>query len=459
MSSSTNGARKAPPKPIPPPTKLSLGRKVKDAAQEEFSDVIGKAGTIKIKKPGVKQTKPGNWKESEIIDPNKNDDAPTKPDGADSPLVNPIDPSIAIAFPTGKPLEDKIDTVQCKHCKRPVLKATATKHIQDCLAKKQEKQRKKKEAKEAKDAALRKEKGLDKASEAGDDMETNNGPINSKTNSARKSAAKGAIADDTAKKGKKRKAEGDAEKAPNAKKKKKDEPKVKVPKPKGPVDVEKQCGVPLPNGALCARSLTCKSHSMGAKRAVPGRSLPYDRLLALYQQKNQAKQQRAAIDANAPLADDFATSGPVDSEEEKELVMAAISRARPQPLATRSYISTRSRYQYIRMKDMLHNALGGSRGAGLFATGPQEPGHGNRGLSLGVFGSGLGSGHPSGLDTSVSGISGFGANGYVASPLNSAGLDSAGFESHSRRSSVAGPRVMVPVPQSRKQSLAASGTA
>jgi hypothetical protein len=60
-----------------------------------------------------------------------------------------------------------------------------------------------------------------------------------------------------------------------------------TPKPKGPVDVEKQCGVLLPNGQPCARSLTCKSHSTGAKRAVPGRSLPYDMLLQAYQ--NQAK--------------------------------------------------------------------------------------------------------------------------------------------------------------------------
>jgi SCA7, zinc-binding domain len=59
----------------------------------------------------------------------------------------------------------------------------------------------------------------------------------------------------------------------------------------GPVDVERQCGVITPNGVPCARSLTCKSHSMGAKRAVPGRSLPYDMLLAAYQKKNQAKQQ------------------------------------------------------------------------------------------------------------------------------------------------------------------------
>lgn len=114
--------------------------------------------------------------------------------------------------------------------------------------------------------------------------------------SAKKSAVKG-MAEDGTRKGKKRKADGpggpggaDDDKEPK-KKKKKDEPKSKVPKPKGPVDVEKQCGVTLPNGAQCARSLTCKSHSMGAKRAVPGRSLPYDMLLQAYQKKNQARQQ------------------------------------------------------------------------------------------------------------------------------------------------------------------------
>jgi hypothetical protein len=101
------------------------------------------------------------------------------------------------------------------------------------------------------------------------------------------------MAEDGTKKGKKRKAEGEddnKDKEPK-KKKKKEEQKPKAPKPKGPVDVEKQCGVPLPNGAQCARSLTCKSHSMGAKRAVPGRSLPYDMLLQAYQKKNQARQQ------------------------------------------------------------------------------------------------------------------------------------------------------------------------
>ncbi|KAI9631001.1 hypothetical protein KEM48_013365 [Puccinia striiformis f. sp. tritici PST-130] len=55
----------------------------------------------------------------------------------------------------------------------------------------------------------------------------------------------------------------------------------------GPVNVNEQCGVLLPpNDTPCARSLTCKTHSMGAKRSVPGRSAPYDVLLNEWQKKN-----------------------------------------------------------------------------------------------------------------------------------------------------------------------------
>ncbi|KAL9940155.1 hypothetical protein V8E36_000860 [Tilletia maclaganii] len=49
-----------------------------------------------------------------------------------------------------------------------------------------------------------------------------------------------------------------------------------------PLNVDRQCGVITEKGP-CSRSLTCKSHSMGAKRAVPGRSRPYDDLLFEWQ--------------------------------------------------------------------------------------------------------------------------------------------------------------------------------
>ncbi|KAI9809424.1 MAG: hypothetical protein M1827_006860 [Pycnora praestabilis] len=359
-------------------------------------DKIG--GTIKVKRPGPKQTKPGNWKESEIIDSKKGDSPSSNSVTSPGPIINQLDEKDVATFATGRPLEDQPDYLVCKHCKKPVIKTVAHTHIKSCLKQKQEKARKKKEAKEAaardKDT---KDKGKGKDKDGDTKMEeTPNGKAGGeygegsaeKVKSAKKSAVKDAN-EDGPKKGKKRKADGEGEKAPKMKKKK-EEPKPKVPKPKGPVDVEKQCGVPLANGAQCARSLTCKSHSMGAKRAVPGRSLPYDMLLAAYQKKNQAKQQsrhylisamlvndrwltrpiEAAIDANAPLQDDFDTNaGPVDSDEEKDAIMAAISRSRPQPLETRIFVPTRQKYHYIRMKEMLSSALGGSRGGGLFSTG------------------------------------------------------------------------------------------
>lgn len=265
------------------------------------------------------------------------------------------------SFPNAQ--ADSLSTLICKHCKKMVLKRTAQEHIALCLKSKQDKARKKKEAREAAQRAKEREK----ADEEDDDDDEIRG-------SSRKDAGGD---DDGTKRGKKRKAEGDDDKEPK-KKKKKEEPKPKAAKPKGPVDVEKQCGVVLPNGAQCARSLTCKSHSMGAKRAVPGRSLPYDMLLAAYQKKNQARQQKAAIDANAPaLLDedlDPTLNGPVDSDEEKEAIMTAISRslARPQPLVTRELFPMRRKYQQVRLKEMLSNAMSGNRSGGLFSVPPDS---------------------------------------------------------------------------------------
>lgn len=65
------------------------------------------------------------------------------------------------------------------------------------------------------------------------------------------------------------------------------------------------------------------------------------------------------MDANAPLLDEMDTAGPVDSDEEKDAVMAAIARSRPQPLAQHIFVPTRRKYALVRMKEMLGNALGG----------------------------------------------------------------------------------------------------
>ncbi|KAL2001384.1 hypothetical protein VTN02DRAFT_1832 [Thermoascus thermophilus] len=354
-----------------------------DASGYKYSEKDMKPGKIKLKK----QPSGGKSAKGKKPDQSDKDAIPSSPDS--SPILPEMDEKTLAAFPTGKPREDQLEKVICKHCKRPVLKQAAAEHIRGCLKAKQEKARKKKEARDAANRA--KEKASDNNSKDGDDGASKADDASGEKaevgddavatmkgqKSAKKSAVKGMAGDDGPRKGKKRKAgdggaaEDDRETKgePSKKKKKKEEPKPKVPKPKGPVDVEKQCGVTLPNGQQCARSLTCKSHSMGAKRAVPGRSLPYDMLLQAYQKKNQARQQKAAIDANAPLQDDYDNNGPVDSDEEKEAVMAAIARSRPQPLVTHTLMPTRKKYQYVRMKEMLSHVLGGSRGGGLFSTG------------------------------------------------------------------------------------------
>ncbi|KAJ5102734.1 hypothetical protein N7532_003263 [Penicillium argentinense] len=322
-----------------------------DASGYKFSEKDTKPGKMKVKKTSKASTK-------KKADDNKDGPLDTSP--ASSPLPK-LDPKLAAFFPTGKPREyDLLETVICKHCKRPTLKATAVEHIRGCLKAKQEKARKKKEARDAANRA--------KAGDAGDDDKDGGDDAMKGQKSAKKSAVKGT--DDT-KKGKKRKADEDDTKP--TKKKKKDEPKAKTAKPKGPVDVEKQCGVTLPNGAQCARSLTCKSHSMGAKRSVPGRSLPYDMLLQQYQKKNQARQQKAAIDANAPLQEDLETNGPVDSDEERDSVMAAIARSTPKPLAEHTLITSKSKYKYVRIKEQMLHAIGGRGGGSLFSTDDSQP--------------------------------------------------------------------------------------
>jgi hypothetical protein len=334
--------------------------------------------------------------------------------------VNQLDDTAIAPFATGRPLEDSLDLTQCKHCKKSFAKTAAKAHLIICLKAKKEKAQRKKEQKEAREREKREMGEANKKDEDGDtrmdeddddaedDASLEKKPLGG-LKSAKKSAGKKVEIDDATKKGKKRKADGDAEKGPKQKKKK-EEPKLKAPKPKGrapfmsnlntslcttrpvstlsraesltkvqssphfsipedeedstipveapvavgrattsplanpcpssssrgagsrslptgytdmsplglhlstpskrsrgrprstisrapankvikgPVDVERQCGV-LKDGVPCARSLTCKSHSMGAKRAVPGRSLPYDMLLTAYQKKNQAKQQ------------------------------------------------------------------------------------------------------------------------------------------------------------------------
>ncbi|KAI9440603.1 SCA7-domain-containing protein [Lactarius indigo] len=125
----------------------------------------------------------------------------------------------------------EIGIVQCKDCAKPILRSAAAEHADNC-----------------------------------------------KKYDFEKNGSKGK-ADDA--KGKKRKGEDFDPNDPNAPKSKKAKAAAKVTKGrfKGPFDPDRHCGVINDKNLPCSRSLTCKSHSMGAKRAVKGRSKDYDELL------------------------------------------------------------------------------------------------------------------------------------------------------------------------------------
>ena len=311
---------------------------------------------------------------------------------------------------------DRPGTTKCKVCSKPVENTHFDAHLKHCQDQRKADQRKARDAKRAREAKAKakeaeeaKEKSGDSDPLAGDRPTTNtNGAEKADTNGdtsaqatkkpPKKSAPSATKMTDGPKKSKKRKGdelEGGTEKEPKKKKAKKaadaattaaangtststpnaggaatEPPKPKLPKPKGPVNVELQCGVALPNGGFCARSLTCKSHSMGAKRSVPGRSAPYDTLLQQYQKKNQAKQQKLAL-ANQAIehaaAEDVegAEGATVDSEEEREAVMRAVSRGwGGMPLEQYFHMGSRRRYLAVRRREGLQQALAGGK---LFA--------------------------------------------------------------------------------------------
>lgn len=167
------------------------------------------------------------------------------------------------------------------------------------------------------------------------------------------------------------------------KREKKTKPKA-TPKKKAPLDLDRQCGVliaPLMNP--CTRSLTCKIHAMGAKRAVEGRTQPFNELLAAYQKKgigrpqvpagstssqasqhahqqksssgkaniHKQQQQQQAID------DDSSNNAAIDSDEETETIRMAIEQNRPNPLGCRQVYYVRRKREYHKLRDILLEAI------------------------------------------------------------------------------------------------------
>lgn len=77
-----------------------------------------------------------------------------------------------------------------------------------------------------------------------------------------------------------------------------------------PLDYDRQCGVINDKGLPCSRSLTCKTHTVGAKRAVQGRTRLYDELFIEWQRAHNPnfkepvpKRERESKAAAAAVAD------------------------------------------------------------------------------------------------------------------------------------------------------------
>lgn len=182
--------------------------------------------------------------------------------------------------------------------------------------------------------------------------------------------------------------------------------KQRNPTEKHLIDFDKQCGVELPEGGYCARSLTCKSHSMGAKRSVVGRSQPFDTLLAEYhkqhqtkigaaaekrakqqeihkqqkqvqrEQKKQSQQEKQTLrgkkgnsvgsggglkNANGVAGKNSGelagTGTSLTPEEETTQVLNGVSRSFPLPLESTVLSSVRGRTKYFRMREMFASAF------------------------------------------------------------------------------------------------------
>lgn len=166
----------------------------------------------------------------------------------------------------------------------------------------------------------------------------------------------------------------DNETVKEKKKAKDNETKKTAKKKKGPIDLDKQCGVMTENGTVCTRSLTCKIHSVSAKRAVQGRSQDYDTLYrktsrlkemaanqlanSMAKQKKDAKvaaTQKALKDAAEAAANNAAKDAglelPTNSDEEAEAVYAAIKYNLPKPLYIKNPFSLRRRLAMLQFRE------------------------------------------------------------------------------------------------------------
>lgn len=92
-------------------------------------------------------------------------------------------------------------------------------------------------------------------------------------------------------------------------------------KSKKVIDLDRHCGVKLDSGEVCSRSLKCKIHTVGMKRAVRGRSQNFDVLYADWTRKGATKED-PLFDALSP-------------DDEVNTILTSLRLYKPMPLASR----------------------------------------------------------------------------------------------------------------------------
>ncbi|KAI8825826.1 SCA7, zinc-binding domain-containing protein [Fimicolochytrium jonesii] len=145
-------------------------------------------------------------------------------------------------------------------------------------------------------------------------------------------------------------------------------------------DMDRNCGVQLADGTRCMRSITCKIHTVGQKRAVTGRSQLYDVLVAEWHQvqKEEKKKEKGKGDlrvgsaANSPhtlarpsgaIPVASSSTAPLEpqsltKEQEADYVFNAIRLYQPQPLAQPPHHSHVESFKAWKYHTALKAALG-----------------------------------------------------------------------------------------------------
>ncbi|KAG1444478.1 hypothetical protein G6F46_011362 [Rhizopus delemar] len=155
-----------------------------------------------------------------------------------------------------------------------------------------------------------------------------------------------------------------------------DDEKSSLVENEAPLNLDRQCGVLIPpTNEPCTRAITCKIHSVGAKRAVTGRSQSFNDLIAVYQKKGIGRPQVPdKEDQLKVMLEESSSAGnhvselnhpeeagtavdDVDSDEETQTISAILKGMKPKPLGERQVFYVQRRRKYFKIRDILLEAM------------------------------------------------------------------------------------------------------